>query len=59
MIDKVTKHKSITTGEVNSYEVTYVDSNIIRYIPLDPDNTDYQHILEWEKIDGNTIKDAE
>ena len=59
MIDTVTKHKSLTTGEVNSYQVTYVDSNTIRYIPLDPDNTDYQHILEWEKIDGNTIKDAD
>ena len=33
--------------------------NIHLYIPLDPDNTDYQYILEWEKIDGNTIKDAE
>ena len=59
MIDTVTKHKSPSLGEVNSYEVTYVDSNIIKYIPLDPDNTDYQRILEWEKIDGNTIKDAD
>ena len=28
-------------------------------VPLDPDNTYYQDILEWEKIDGNTIKDAD
>ena len=28
-------------------------------VPLDPDNTVYQDILEWEKIDGNTIKDAD
>ena len=59
MIDTVKKHKSLTTGEVNSYEVTYVDSNTIRYIPLDPDNTDYQAILEWAKIDGNTIAEAD
>ena len=28
-------------------------------VPLDPDNTDYQAILEWAKIDGNTIADAD
>jgi len=28
-------------------------------IPLDPANTDYQAILEWAKIDGNTIEDAD
>ena len=27
-------------------------------IPLDPDNTDYQAILEWV-ADGNTIEDAD
>ena len=28
-------------------------------VPLDPANTDYQAILEWAKIDGNTIEDAD
>ena len=28
-------------------------------VPLDPDNTDYQAILEWAKIDGNTIEEAD
>jgi|11_taG_2_1085331.scaffolds.fasta_scaffold04061_3 hypothetical protein len=28
-------------------------------IPLDPANTDYQAILEWAKIDGNTIAKAD
>jgi len=28
-------------------------------IPLDPDNRHYQAILEWAKIDGNTIADAD
>ena len=28
-------------------------------VPLDPDNTDYQAIQEWAKIDGNSIEDAD
>ena len=28
-------------------------------IPLDPANRHYQAILEWAKIDGNTIEDAD
>jgi len=28
-------------------------------VPLDPNNTDYQAILEWAKEDGNTIKEAD
>jgi hypothetical protein len=28
-------------------------------VPLDPDNTDYQAILEWASQDGNTIQDAD
>lgn len=28
-------------------------------VPIAPGNTDYQNILEWEKIDGNTIQEAE
>ena len=28
-------------------------------VPLDEANTDYQAILEWEKIDGNTIEEAD
>ena len=27
-------------------------------VPLDPDNRHYQAILEWAKIDGNSIEDA-
>jgi hypothetical protein len=29
------------------------------FVPLDPDNTEYQAILEWAKIDGNTIEEAD
>jgi polyribonucleotide nucleotidyltransferase len=28
-------------------------------VPLDPDNRHYQAILEWAKIDGNTIAEAD
>jgi len=28
-------------------------------VPIAADNTDYQAILEWEKIDGNTIVEAD
>ena len=59
MIDTVTKHKSPSTGEVNSYKVTYVDSNTISYVPFDPDNTDYVEILKQVKEGKLTIKDAE
>ena len=28
-------------------------------VPLDPFNTHYAAILEWAKIDGNTIEEAD
>ena len=59
MIDTVTKHKSQTTGEVNSYKVTYVNSNIVSYVPFDPDNTDYAEILKQVKEGTLTIQDAD
>jgi hypothetical protein len=40
----------------NSYQVTYVNSNIVLSVPLDPDNTDYQAIQEWI-ADGGTVID--
>ena len=59
MIDTVTKFKSPTTGEVNSYKVTYVGSNTITYIPFDPDNSDYKEIMKQVKEGTLTIKDAD
>jgi hypothetical protein len=40
----------------NSYQVTYVNSNIVLSVPLDPANTDYQAIQEWISA-GNTVID--
>jgi len=28
-------------------------------VPINKDNTDYQAIQEWAKIDGNTIEEAD
>ena len=50
--------KNVMDEKVVSYQVTQKDSNIVYSVPLDPDNTDYQAILEWVK-DGNTIEDAD
>jgi len=59
MINTVTKNISVVTGELCSYQVTQVGTNRVLSVPLDPANTDYQAILEWAKIDGNTIEDAD
>ena len=35
-----------------------IDS-VVSFVPLDPANRHYQAILEWAKIDGNTIEEAD
>jgi len=57
MINTVTKNYNSMTNEFCSYQVTYVNSNRVKSVPLDPDNTDYQAIQEWAAIDGNNIID--
>ena len=42
---------------VNHIKAT-IDGNLT-FVPLDPDNTDYQAILEWAEEDGNEIQAAE
>ena len=39
----------------NTYKVTYSDSTV-KFVPLDPANTDYQAIQEWIAA-GNTVID--
>ena len=56
MIDTVTKNYSPDTNEFSSYQVTYVNSNKQKSVPLDPANTDYQAIQEWI-ADGGTVID--
>ncbi len=55
MINTVTKIYNIN-NEFCSYQVTYVDSNIEKSVPLDTANTDYQAIQKWI-ADGNTVID--
>ena len=43
--------------KVNTMIKAVIDG-VTMFVPLDPDNTDYQAILEWVE-DGNTIEDAD
>ena len=54
MINTVTKN--YFDGEFKSYQVTYVNSNIVKSVPLDEANSDYQAIQEWI-AEGNTVID--
>ena len=54
MINTITKN--YLEGEFVSYQVTYVNSNIQKSVPLDEANTDYQAIQEWI-ADGGTVID--
>ena len=56
MINTVTKNYSAETNEFCSYQVTYVNSNIVKSVPLTEANTDYQAIQEWI-ADGGTVID--
>ena len=56
MINTVKKNYSVD-NIFCSYQVTYTNSNILKSVPLDPANTDYQEIQKWAAIDGNNIID--
>jgi hypothetical protein len=53
-INTVTKNYGIH-NEFCSYQITYVDSNIQKSIPLDPANTDYIAIQKWISEGGTVI----
>ena len=55
MINTVTKNYGIN-NEFVSYQVTYVNSNRVKSVPLDEANTDYQAIQEWI-AEGNEVID--
>ena len=57
MINTVEKNYSIINNEFCSYKVTYTNSDLEFYVPLDEANTDYQAIQEWAAIEGNNIID--
>ena len=45
-------------GLIAGIKMTLQDDKVW-YVSRSPNNTDYQNILEWEKIDGNTIEEAD
>ena len=53
MINTITKNYFL--GKFVSYQVTYVDSNIIKSVPQDESNTDYQAIQKWISEGGTVI----
>ena len=55
MINTVTKNYNID-NKFCGYQVTYVNSNRVKSVPLKTDNTDYQAIQEWI-AEGNTVID--
>tara|TARA_R110002012_G_scaffold134430_1_gene287746 strand:+ start:1048 stop:1239 length:192 start_codon:yes stop_codon:yes gene_type:complete len=45
---------------LQGYKVICKDSSSRVYlVPINTDNTDYQAVLEWAAIDGNTIAEAD
>ena len=54
MINTITKN--YINGEFVSCQITYVNSNIVKSVPLDEANSDYQAIQEWI-AEGNSVID--
>jgi hypothetical protein len=55
MINTITKIYDTLTNKFSNYRITYVDSNIVKSVPLDPANTDYQAIQKWIEDGGEVI----
>ena len=59
----IKKQKDPHTESVNVINVTYPKNSDgmvkVLSVPINSANADYQAILEWEKIDGNTIEEAD
>tara|TARA_B100000795_G_scaffold186995_1_gene142146 strand:- start:534 stop:725 length:192 start_codon:yes stop_codon:yes gene_type:complete len=50
--------KLIFVGEINTVRV--VDTNdVVYFVPMNEENTDYVQVLAWDAIDGNTIADPD
>ena len=56
IINTVTKNYD-EDNNLCSYQVTYVNSNRVKSVPIAEDNSDYQAIQEWAAIEGNNIID--
>ena len=58
-INTVKKNKDPKTGTFWGYQVTIKNSDVQISVRLNEESTYYQEILEWAKIDGNTIQEAD
>nr|BAR33702.1 hypothetical protein [uncultured Mediterranean phage uvMED] len=56
MIDTVTKIYDKIENVFDGYQVTYVNSNKVKSVPLNEANSDYQAIQKWI-ADGGTVID--
>ena len=59
MINTIKKNYDSITNKFVSYQVTYVDSNIVKSVPLDEANTDYQDIQKWIAEGGIVIDNGD
>ena len=50
-----TVEKIYDEGRFQSYKVTYTSSDILKSVPLDEANSDYQAIQEWIANGGEVI----
>jgi len=57
IISQAKYYKNIEGNSNEGITATIDDTSMS--VPLDPDNRHYQAVLEWAKIDGNTIEDAD
>ena len=59
----IKKQKDPHTESVNVINITYPKNSDgmvkVLSVPINSANADYQAILEWEKIEGNTIEEAD
>jgi hypothetical protein len=56
-IENAKYHKDIINGKNGS--INCVINGQHCSVPMNEENTDYQAILEWAAIDGNTIEEAD
>jgi len=58
-INTVTAIYDVTSSSnnFNTYKVTFTNSDIFTFVPLDEANSDYQAIQERAAIEGNNIID--
>jgi hypothetical protein len=55
----ITKCKKVEISHGLRTIILMTRDGITSSVPMNEANTDYQKILEWEKIEGNTIEEAD